>query len=152
MLGLRVQRGKSTNMVNDIMTQFGGHVIYRRYDLSQPASQDTMTGEGTGQRDRWQFTDEVAISRQDATGITGTKGLVIDQSLFYFPASVNPKRGDVVIAVILPNIPSNAITKNDVLHAPERERYRIIEVDTKRFHGGTLDHFVCIVEPELGNY
>jgi hypothetical protein len=134
------------------MSQFGHHVIYRRYDLSQPASQDKITGEGQGQRDRWEFTDEVALSRQDATGITGTKGLVLDQSLFYFPATVNPKRGDVIITVLLPNVPSNALTLNDVLQAAEKERYRIIEVDTKRFRNGVLDHFICIVEPELGNY
>jgi len=153
-LGLREQRGPAIRNAFSKAAQhdYGTWFIYRRYHLNEPAAQEALTGEGLARTERWKFTDEPILARQEATGITGTKGLITDQSIFYLDLNIRPKRGDTVVNVSLANKPAHLITPNEVLRASHVEAFRIVEIDTKRAGHGMVSHFACIVDPELGSY
>jgi len=153
MLDLRKQRNlPAQNLYNEVNSLAGFWVIYRRYDLSTPAARDKMTGEGTNKRDRYQHVDEPIVARQESTGITGTRGIITDKSIFYLPATARPKRGDVIITVQLPDRATYSIIPNEVIQATQSERYRIVEIDTKRVQYGQVSYYACVVEPEFGNF
>jgi hypothetical protein len=150
-LSLREQRGRHVaNEAPFEIDQFGRWYIYRRSHTDRPASREPLTGEGLEGYERFETTDEAILAAHDSTGITGTRGLITDTSLFYIPAVHEPKRGDVIISVRLPNKPSFAITKNEVLNASHIQAYRITEMDTKTLDSGVVSHYVCVVEPEMG--
>lgn len=152
-LGLRNNRGTQTEQLFDeAIRRDGSWFLYRRYDLDAPAPREKLTGEGQGTADRWEFHDEPILARQESTGITGTRGIITDKSIFLIEPDDRPKRGDVVIRVDIPNAPSYTITPDEVLLADHIEAYRIVEIDPKRTAFGVVNHYACVVEPELGNY
>jgi hypothetical protein len=139
------------NTLDKVLEDYGHFALYRRYNVGDKSEfyQDN-TGDGD-KGPKWTFKDEIIKIRHDPMSIRGAVGISVQTSKMAMSASVNPKRGDVVIEIKYAESDTDP-SEHEMYTADHSEAFEITEIDPKRGYKGRIEFYIVQVVPHMGDY